>query len=81
MKLKGINNYLLRWIFSYLNNIKRLNIIKYNKKLQGKLEITKYTYQKQLFESIITPALLNDTTILLKNKIIDHGKIGIRLEK
>ena len=72
MKLKGINNYLLRGIFSYLNIIKRLNIIKYNKKLQAKLEITKHTYQKQLFESIITPTLLNDTTILLKNKIIDQ---------
>ena len=79
MKLKGINNYLLRGIFSYLNIIKRLNIIKYNKKLQAKLEITKHTYQKQLFESIITPTLLNDTTILLKNKIIDQ-KILEKLE-
>lgn len=79
MKLKYINNYLLKWIFSYLNNIKRLNIIKYNKKLQAKLDITKYTYQKQFFESIITPTLLNDTNILLKNNIIDQ-KILEKLE-
>ena len=72
MKLKNINNYVLKIIFSYLNTTKSLNIIKYNKNIQNKLEITKFTYLKQLFMSIITPTLLRDTTILLKNKIIDE---------
>ena len=75
MKLSNINKYILKTIFSYLNVPNRLNIIKYNKKIQTQLELTIYTYQKELFDSIITPTLLYDTTILLKNKIFDQKNL------
>ena len=48
-----------------------MQIIKYNKKLKSKLDITKFSYQKIFFDSIITPGLLENPSILLKNKIFD----------
>ena len=38
----------------------------------SKIDITKLTYQKQLFDSIITPALLENPSILLKNKLFNE---------
>ena len=71
MKLLGTNKYILEKIFKHLTFTKELNILKYSKKLQSKLGITLYTYQKKYFETIITPALLNNTEILLQNNIFD----------
>ena len=67
-----INKYLLKFIFSFLDFSKQLNIIKYNNKLKSKLEITKYTYQKYYFNLIKSPALLDFPEILLENKIFDE---------
>ena len=72
MKLVNINKYILQSIFSYINITSKLNIIKYNKKLMSKLDITKYTYQKKYFYSIISPGLLIIPEILVENKIFDE---------
>ena len=66
MKLINLNKYLLEEIYQYTNKKIFLNIIKYNKKLREKLSITKYTYQKYFFNSIITPAYLDNISSLEK---------------
>ena len=71
MNFLKINKYILKEILSFIENKRKLNIIKYSKKLMSKIDITKLAYQKQLFDSIITPALLENPPILLKNKIFD----------
>ena len=71
MELIKINKYILNLIFTHLRLNHELNIIRYNKQIQSKLEISLYTYQKKYFETIITPALLNNTEILLQNNIFD----------
>ena len=55
---------------------KELDIIRYNKKIQSKIEITLFEYQKQYFKKIITPALLNNTEILLLNNIFDESALN-----
>ena len=72
MKFLKINKYILQEIFSYINYKRKLNIIKYSKKLMSKLGITKLAYQKKLFDSLITPALLENPSFLLKNNIFDE---------
>ena len=71
MNLLRINKYILAKILSHLKCSKELNIMRYNKKLQSKLDISLYSYQKKYFETIMTPALLNNTEILLQNNIFD----------
>ena len=71
MKLLRTNKYILKTIFIYLRFEKELNIFRYNKKLQSKLDISLYKYQKKYFEQIITSALLDNTEILLQNNIFD----------
>ena len=71
MKFVKMNNYILKEIFSFINNKRKLKIIKYSKKLISKMDITKFSYQKIFFDSIITPGLLANPSILLKNKIFD----------
>ena len=46
MKLNRINKYILDFILNHLTHARRLNSIRYNKKIQAKLEISLYTYQK-----------------------------------
>jgi hypothetical protein len=50
---------------------KQLDLVKYNKQLMSKLDFTLYTYQKRYFNSLITPALLEDKSIFLKSNIFD----------
>ena len=71
MKFLKTNKYILKVIFSFINNKRKMKIIKFNKKLMSKLDITKFSYQKIFFDSIITPGLLENPSILLKNKIFD----------
>ena len=71
--LNNINKYILDFIFEHLTYKRRLNAIRYNKKIQTKLEISLYTYQKKYFEIIITPVLLKNTEILIKNNIFDKN--------
>ena len=71
MILLNINKYILKTIFIHLRFEKELNILRYNKKLQSKLDISLYKYQKKYFEQIITSALLDNTEILLQNNIFD----------
>ena len=71
MILSRLNKYILKTIFTYLKFRRELDILKYNKKSQSKLDISLYSYQKKYFENIITPALLNNPEILLHNNIFD----------
>ena len=71
MKLLRINKYILKTIFIHIRFEKELNIFRYNKKLQSKLDMSLYKYQKKYFEQIITSALLDNTEILLQNNIFD----------
>ena len=71
MILLNINKYILKTIFIHLRFEKELNIFRYNKKLQSKLDISLYKYQKKYFEQIITSSLLDNTEILLQNNIFD----------
>ena len=71
MKLIRINRYILNFIFIHLNYNHGLNVIRYNKQIQSKLEISLYNYQKKYFEKIITPALFNNPEILSQNNIFD----------
>ena len=66
MKFNNLNKYIILNISSYFEEKVFLNIIKYNKALMNKLSITKYTFQKKYFYSIITPSLI---TTLLTNKL------------
>ena len=84
MKLNRINKYILDFIFNHLTEAKRLNNIRYNKKIQVKLNISLYTYQKKYFEKIITPALLKNSEIFIQNNIYDNetlNKLKLDLEK
>ena len=74
MDLISANKYILKQVFSYLELGKQINIIKYNKKLMSKLEITKYTIQKLYFNSLIihTPVIIDYPMILIKNKIFEE---------
>ena len=76
MKLLRLNKYILQTIFGYLKVAKELNIIRYNKKIQTRVKITLYEYQKQYYKKIITPALLNNTEILLQNNIFDESTLN-----
>ena len=67
MKFNNLNKYIILNISSYLEEKVFLNIIKYNIALMNKLSITKYTFQKKYFYSIITPSL---KITLLTNKLI-----------
>ena len=71
MILLNINKYILKTIFIHLRFEKELNIFRENKKLQSKLDISLYKYQKKYFEQIITSSLLDNTEILLQNNIFD----------
>ena len=71
MKLLKMNKYVLKEMFSFIHNKRKMKIIKYCKKLMSKIDITKLSYQKLFFDSIITPELLANPSILLKNKIFD----------
>ena len=68
-KFINISKYMLKEIFSYISDKKKLQIIKYNKKIQKKLDTTKFIYQKMYFNSIVTQTILDNPFILLeKNK-------------
>jgi len=71
MKLLKMNKNILKEIFSFINNKRMLKIIKYSKKLMSRMDITKLSYQKIFFDLVITPGLLANPSILLKNKILD----------
>ena len=76
MKLNRINKYILDFIFNHLTEAKRLNSIRYNKKMQAKLNISLYNYQKKYFEKIITPALLKNSEIFIQNNIYDKETLN-----
>ena len=59
-----INKYILQIIFSYIKSKTKLKIIKFNKKLMSKLDITLYIYQKHYFYSIVTETLLENKNFL-----------------
>ena len=73
MKNKFLNSskYILQEIFSYLEEKKKLTIIKYCKKLMEKIDITKFIYQKAYFNSIVSQTILDNPFILEKQNIFD----------
>ena len=75
MLLYHLNKYTLNFIFSHLAYTRKLNVIRYNKKINTKLEIALYAYQKKYFEKIITPALLKNSEILIQNKIFNKNTL------
>jgi len=66
MSLLKLNQYIIKLIFSFLQNNTVLKIVQYNKELQSKLLINKYTYQKKFFNLIMTPYYSNNISMLLK---------------
>ena len=76
MLLNHINKYILNFIFDHLTYIRRLNTIRYNKKIQTKLEISLYTFQKKYFETIITPVLLKNSEILSQKNIFNNDTLN-----
>ena len=72
MKISKINKYILQNIFSFIDFKTELNLIKYNKAIMKKLDITKYTYQKRFFTSIINPSILRNPSVLLNNNLFDE---------
>ena len=75
MKIKSIFN--LKLLVSYLSNEKYLGIIKYNKDLQNRLDISKYDYLQLLIEKkylnlIQEKALFNHLKNIIKN--LDYDK-------
>jgi len=58
MLLKKLNKYILKTLFSLIEDKRALEIIKYNNKLKSNLDISLYTYQKRYFYKIITPSLI-----------------------
>ena len=75
MLLYHLNKNILNFIFSHLAYTRKLNVIRYNKKIKTKLEIALYAYQKKYFEKIITPALLKNSEILIQNKIFNKNTL------
>ena len=76
MKLIRKSNYILNTILSHLRFSRKLNFIRYNKSIQKKLGISLYTFQKKYFEEIISPALLENSEILLQNNIFDKKTLN-----
>ena len=76
MKLIRDCNYILNTILSHLRFSRKLNFIRYNKSIQKKLGISLYTFQKKYFEEIISPALLENSEILLQNNIFDKKTLN-----
>lgn len=70
------NKYILGNIFTHLNCKKELNIIRYNKKITFKNRYIIIYISKKYFETIISPALLNNIEILLKNNIYDKKTLN-----
>ena len=75
MRIKSIFN--LKLLFSYLSKEKYLGIIKYNKDLQNRLDISKYDYLKLLIEKkylnlIQEKAFFNHLKNIIKN--LDYDK-------
>ena len=71
MNILHLNKYIIKEIFSYLEDTKKLNIIKYSKKLMEKMDISKFIFQKMVFDSLITPAIIEHTSILLEINCFD----------
>ena len=76
MNINHINKYLLKEIFSFIDSKRELNLIKYNKKLMSKLDITLYTYQKYCFLKLINPASLEDKSLMLKYNFFDKQTLN-----
>ena len=74
MKFISMSKFLLNRILSFPNKKTRLNLIKYNKKLMSKLNVSLYSIQKEYFNSIITESLLNTKDIL--NKFFDKETLN-----
>ena len=71
MYLQKVNKYILKEIFSFIKMQKKLQLIKYNKNLMSKLDITKYTYQKYLFMYYLTPYLLLNPNFFISGGMLD----------
>lgn len=67
MALEKLNKYILMNIFSFIENKRTLGIIKYNKNIISKLEISLYEYQKIYFYKIVTPVLKENEDYFISN--------------
>ena len=75
-KFLNLSKFILQDIFSYLEEKKKLAIIKYCKKLMEKVDITKFIYQKAYFNSIISQTIFDNPFILEKQNIFDKKTLN-----
>ena len=82
MSLIKLNKYILNTLFSFIDDKRVLEIIKYNNNLKSNLDISLYTYQKRYFYKIITPALINykDTEYFTSNYPFNESTINKLIE-
>ena len=82
MSLIKLNKYILNILFTFIDDKRVLEIIKYNNNLKSNLDISLYTYQKRYFYKIITPALINykDKDYFISNYPFNESTINKLIE-
>ena len=76
-----MNKYILKEIFSFIKMQTKLQLIKYNKNLMSKLDITKYIYQKYSFMYYLTPYLLLNPNLFIDGGIFDKETLDKLLDE
>ena len=76
MFIRKLNKNIFKQIFSFINDKITLEIVKFNKNLKSKLDISLYAYQKRYFYTIVTPALLKYKNLFISNNIYDESTIN-----
>ena len=76
MEIMNTNKYILMHILSYLNLETQLNLVKYNKKLMSKLDLSKNSYKKFYFNSFLTPVMLENKSFIDKFNIVDKKTLS-----
>ena len=76
MNIMEINKYIIKNILSYLKFEAQLNLVKYNKKLMLKLDLSKNIYKKYYFNSFLTPVMLKNKSLIGKFNIVDKKNLS-----
>ena len=81
INLPKMNKYILKEIFSFIKMQAKLQLIKYNKNLMSKLDITKYIYQKYSFMYYLTPYLLLNPNLFIDGGMFDKETLDKLLDE
>ena len=81
MNLPKVNKYILKEIFSFIKMQTKLQLIKYNKNLMSKLDITKYIYQRYSFMYYLTPYLLLNPNLFIDGGMFDKETLDKLLDE